>query len=193
MVNTIYDEDVWERIIEKYKLKELSTKLGLYKDPQKAKEMVKLYKRNFGIKKLSEEERDFCNELVSIEFVEQDFLDMLVSTGTDHIRAGAGDYVGATMELILVDFEDSYKDFICELEKRGKTNDGIPFEELYEVFLDVIKLKMKYKVPYTKLFIRRLLEISPDCYKREDSLEIEQYFIKNNPELLLEIKSELIS
>ena len=50
--------------------------------------------------------------------------------------------------------------------------------------------KLDYKVPYTKLFIHKLLETS--TMPKEDSLEIKQYFLRENPDMLAEIKCELI-
>lgn len=55
-------------------------------------------------------------------------------------------------------------------------SENSPFQEFYKVFLEVIKLKLDYKVPYTKLFIHKLLETS--TMPKEDSLEIKQYFLR---------------
>lgn len=192
MAYTIYDEDIWKRIIEKHNLRNLAIELGVDKNPQKAKEMMDLFSHSFGLGKLSEKQRNFCTQLVSVEFIEEDFLDMLVSTGTQHYSVGANDYAMASMELVLSDFEDSFKDFIHECEKREKNIENIKFSEAYEIFLYVIKLKMKYQIPYTKLFVRKLIELSPECFKKEDSLEIKQYFLEKNPDLLPEIQSELV-
>ncbi len=191
MAYTIYDDDIWERIIEKYHLTDVATELGVDKNPQKAKEMVNLFHHGFGLGNLSKRQQDFCSRLVRIEFIEQDFLNILVSTGTQHCSVGANDYVQASMDLVLVDFDNSFKDFIRECEKRGKDLNHIKFAEAYEIFLSVIKLKMKYQIPYTKLFVRRLLELSPKCFKEGDVLEIKQYFLEKNPKLLSEIQEEL--
>lgn len=192
MANTIYDEDVWKRIIEKHNLKEQAIELGVYDNPQKAKEMRSIYEHGFGLGKLTEQQRNFCTHLVTLEFAEQDFLDMIVFTGNQHCSVGAKDYVEASMRLILADFESSFKDFITECKKREKNIENIKFSDAYEIFLYVIKLKMKYQIPYTKLFVRKLLELSPECFKQEDSLEIKQYFLEKNPEMLPEIQSELV-
>lgn len=192
MANTIYDEDVWKRIIEKHNLKEQAIELGVYDNPKKAKEMRKTFEHGFGLGRLTEQQRIFCTRLVALEFVEQDFLEMIVSTGKQHCSVGEMGYVQASMELILVDFESSFKDFITECKKREKNIENIKFSDAYEIFLDVIKLKMKYQIPYTKLFVRKLLELSPECFKQEDSLEIKQYFLEKNPEMLPEIQSELV-
>lgn len=189
---TIYDKGIWERILEKRNLKELAMEMGVYENPEKAKEMMKEFRHNFGIGKLSKKERDFCTELLSAKFVEQDLLHMLVVTGNEHYSAGANDYVVPTMNLVLVDFNNSFEDFIHEWEKRGMKIETMKFSEAYEIFLDVIKLKLKYQVPYTKLFIRKLLEFSPDCFKKEDSLEIKQYFLEKYPDLLPELKEVLL-
>lgn len=192
MAYTIYDNDIWERIIEKYHLKDLAMELDVYKNPQKAKEMMSTFSHGFGIGKLSEKQRDFCTRLTSIKFVEQNLIHMVAATGRQHYSVGANDYVVASMNLVLSDFENSFEDFIYECKKRGKNIDNIKFEEAYEIFLNVIKLKIKYQVPYTKLFVRKLIELSPECFKREDSLEIRQYFLEKNPKLLSEIETELV-
>lgn len=192
MAYTIYDDDIWERIINKHDLADLALELDVYKNPKKAKEMMKLFSHSFGLGKLSEKQRNFCTQLVSVEFVEEDFLDMLVSTGTQHCSMGANDYMMASMNLVLSDFEDSFRDFIYECEKREKKIDDIKFAEAYKIFLYIIKLKIKYQIPYTKLFIKKLIELSPECFKREASIEIKQYFLENNPQILSEIQNELI-
>lgn len=192
MAYTIYDDDIWERIINKHDLADLALELDVYKNPKKAKEMMKLFSHSFGLGKLSEKQRNFCTQLVSVKFVEEDFLDMLVSTGTQHCSMGANDYVMASMNLVLSDFEDSFRDFIYECEKREKKIDDMKFAEAYKIFLYIIKLKIKYQIPYTKLFIKKLIELSPECFKREASIEIKQYFLENNPQILSEIQNELI-
>ncbi len=189
---TIYDDDIWERIIEKHQLKILAIELGVDKNPQKAKEMMHLFHHGFGLGILSKKQRDFCRQLNHIEFAEQLFLNMVVSTGSQHYSVGADDYVHASMDLVLADFDDSFKDFIRECEKRGKDLSHIKFSEAYEIFLYVIKLKMKYQIPYTKLFVRRLLQLCPKCFRQEDALEIKQYFLEKNPKLLPEIQDELV-
>ena len=192
MANTIFDSDVWDRIIDKHNLKEISIELGVYDNPSKAEEMLKVYKHSFGIGELSNRQREFCTKLVSIIFVEEDFLNMLVSTGKQHYSVGAGDYVVASMHLVMADFESSFKDFIFECRKRNVDIETVKFAEAYEIFLYVIKLKMKYQIPYTKLFIRKLLELFPECYKKEKSLEIKQYFLENDSKMLLEVQDELV-
>ena len=189
---TIFDRDVWKRIIEKYNLKEVAIALKVYDNPSKAEEMLKVYKHNFGIGKLTDEESDFCGKLGIIRFTEENFLHILVSTGTQHCSNGANDYVEASMQLVMEDFENSFKDFIVECRKREVDIETIKFAKAYEIFLYVIKLKIKYKIPYTKLFIRKLLELSPDCYKKDGALEIQQYFLKKDSKMLLEVKDELV-
>lgn len=189
---TIYDPDIWERILEKHHLKNFAIELGVDKNPQKAKEMMETFNHGFGLGRLSKKQQQFCSKLVSVKFAEQDFLNILVSTGTQHYSVGANDYMMSSMELVLLDFESSFKEFIYECQKREKSIDNISFSEAYDIFLDVIKLKIKYQVPYTKLFVRKLIELSPECFKREDSLEIRQYFLEKNPKLLIEIQNELI-
>lgn len=192
MAYTIYDDGIWERIIEKHNLKELAIKLDVYQNPQKAKEMVKTFEHGFGNGKLSETQKDFCTHLIRIEFVEQNLLEMLVVTGSQHYSVGAGDYVEASMHLVLEDFERSFEDFLYECQKRGKKIDNIKFAEAYEIFLYVIKLKIKYQNPYTKLFVRKLISLSPECFKKEDSIEIKEYFLEHNQKMLPEIQDELI-
>ncbi len=192
MAHTIYDDGIWQRIIEKHNLKEIAIKLDVYQNPQKAKEMLNIFKHGLGYGKLSEIEKDFCTQLISIEFVEQDLLEMLVVTGSMHYSVGAGNYVEASMHLILEDFESSFEDFLYECKKRGKKIDNIKFSEAYEIFLYVIKLKIKYQVPYTKLFVRKLISLTPEGFKKENSLEVKEYFLEHNPKMLPEIQGELI-
>ena len=172
MAYTIYDDGIWQRIIEKHSLKELAIKLNVYQNPQKAREMVKTFEHGFGNGKLTETQKDFCMHLISIEFAEQNLLEMLVVMGSEHYSVGAMDYVGASMHLVLEDFERSFEDFLDECKKRDKKIDNIKFSEAYEIFLYVIKLKMKYQIPYTKLFVRKLINLSPECLKKEDSIGI---------------------
>lgn len=192
MACTIYDDGIWQRIIEKHNLKELAIKLDVYQNPQKAREMVKTFEHSFGDGKLSKTQKDFCTHLIAVEFVEQNLLEMLVVTGSQHYSVGAGDYVKASMHLVLEDFERSFEDFLYECKKRGKKIDNIKFAEAYEIFLYVIKLKIKYQIPYTKLFVRKLISLSPECFKKEDSIEIKEYFLEHNQRMLPEIQDELI-
>ena len=192
MAYTIYDDGIWQRIVEKHNLKELAIKLDVYQNPQKAREMVKTFKHSFGNGKLSKTQKDFCIHLITVEFVEQNLLEMLVVTGSLHYSVGAGDYVEASMHLVLEDFERSFEDFLYECKKRGKKIDNIKFPEAYEIFLYVIKLKIKYQIPYTKLFVRKLISLSPECFKKENSIEIKEYFLEHNQKMLPEIQDELI-
>lgn len=192
MAYTIYDDGIWKRIIEKHNLKELAIKLDVYESPQKAREMVKTFKHGFGNGKLSEIQKDFCTHLITVEFVEQNLIEILVTTGSQHYFVGAGDYVKASMHLVLEDFERSFEDFLYECKKRGKKIDNIKFSEAYEIFLYVIKLKIKYQVPYTKLFVRKLISLSSECLKKENSIEIKEYFLEHNQKMLPEIQDELI-
>ena len=78
------------------------------------------------------------------------------------------------------------------MQKRGKKIDNIKFSEAYEIFLYVIKLKIKYQIPYNKLFVRKLISLSPECFKKENSIEIKEYFLEHNQKMLPEIQDELI-
>lgn len=191
MINyTIYSESIWKRMLDKHlNLKELAIQCGVEKKPQKAKEIREKYRHNFGLTELSDTQRNLAAKLASVEFVESYFLEHVVLTGKFHYENGANDYANAAFDLVLADFEDSFRDWLREVQKRN-LNETSSFAEFYEVFLDVIKLKMDYKVPYTKLFIRKLLKNS--SMPKEDSLEIKQYFLKNSPELLLEVKEDLV-
>lgn len=187
---TIYSKGIWERILEKYPtINELSTKLGIENNPERAKEIKKAYKHNFGIFELNDDERKLAIHLETAEFRESGFLRQVVSTGKFHLENGANDYVIAAFDLVLADFEDSFKEWYKEIRKRNMSENS-SFEEFYEVFLEIIKLKLDYKVPYTKMFIHKLLENS--AMPKEDSLEIKQYFLKENPDMLSEVKCELI-
>lgn len=187
---TIYSKGIWERMLEKYPdLKELAIKCECENNSQRAQEIMQQFEHSFGIGKLSDIEREFAIKLAGVEFAEEFFLKQVVVTGRNHYENGAGDYAIASFDLVLVDFEDSFRDWYKEVQKRNMSQNS-SFADFYEVFLDVIKLKLDYKVPYTKLFIHKLLEGSEK--PKEDSLEIKNYFLKENPELLSEINCELI-
>lgn len=187
---TIYSDGIWERMLEKYpELKEKAVQCGVENNPQKAQELRGKYKSYEERKLLTQTERNLAMTLGNVEFKEIGFLRQVVITGSLHHANGAGDYTMASFELILADFEESFQDWYKEIRKRN-ISENTSFEQFYEVFLDVIKLKLDYKVPYTKLFIHKLLENS--AMPKEDSLEIKQYFLKENPEILPEIKCELI-
>ena len=187
---TIYSDGIWERMLEKYpKLKELAIECNCVENPQKAKEISKQYSHGFGIGRLSDVEQKLGLELVSIEFREEFFLEQVVLTGKAHYKNGAYDYIGPSLNLVMVDFEDSFHDWYQEIKKRN-ISETASFAELYEVFLEIIKLKLDYQVPYTKLFIRKLLEMS--AMPKEDALEMKNYFLEANPTILPEISCELI-
>lgn len=187
---TIYSNGIWERMLEKYPdLKELAIKCSCEKDPQKAKKIRDKIRGSFGSKISSCWERKLANCLASIEFREYKFLRQVILTGTQHYNYGSGDYVQASFDLVLADFDDSFNDWYTEVKKRNMSESS-SFEEFYNVFLDVIKLKLDYKIPYTKLFIHKLLENSDK--PKEDSLEIKNYFLRVCSELFPEIRSELI-
>lgn len=69
-------------------------------------------------------------------------------------------------------------------------SENASFGEFYGVFLEIIKPKLNYKIPYTKLFIRKLLGNS--AQPKEDSLEIKHYLFEKYPEMLPKVKCELI-
>lgn len=187
---TIYSNEIWEQMLEKYPdLRDLTIKCGCENDPQKAKKIRDKIRGSFGSKISSCWERKLANCLASIEFREYKFLRQVILTGTQHYNYGSGDYVRASFDLVLSDFNDSFKDWYTEVQKRNMSENS-SFEEFYNVFLDVIKLKLDYKIPYTKLFISKLLENSDK--PKEDSLEIKNYFLRICPELFPEIRSELI-
>lgn len=187
---TIYSKGIWERILEKHPdLKALAIKSGCENNPKKAQEIREAYKRSFGFGNLSEVERQFAISLVTVEFTEDTFLKHVVSTGTFHNKNGASDYAMAAFDLVLIDFEASFKEWYIEIQKRNMLENPT-FKEYYELFLEIIKLKLDYKIPYTKLFIQKLLKCS--AAPKEDSLEIKQYFLKEDPNMLPQVKCELI-
>lgn len=187
---TIYSRGIWERMLEKYPdLREHAIKCECESNPQKAQEIRQQFRHSFGIGKLSDIERHFASILCDIEFREQGFLNLVVSSGSFHYANGAGDYAKASFSLVLTDFEDSFRDWYKEIQKRHMSEHS-SFAEFYEVFLDIIKLKLDYKIPYTKLFIRKLLKNSAN--PNEDSSEIKSYFLEENPNMLPELKDELI-
>ncbi|MCI8914941.1 MAG: hypothetical protein HFF38_12690 [Lawsonibacter sp.] len=187
---TIYSKGIWERILDKHPdLRELALKCGVENNPQKALEIRQECKYNFGFGKLTDIERDLGIKLQIVEFIESGFLNQVVITGKFHEENGAFDYSAAAFQLVLSDFENSFKDWYREVRKRNMIETS-SFAEFYDVFLEVITLKMEYKIPYTKLFIRKLLENSSNA--KADSLEIKQYFLSKSPEILPELIEELI-
>lgn len=191
MSYTIYDEGIWERVLERYpNLKKLAIEAGVNKNPQRAREIKKRYFRALIGNGLSEPEQAMARELSLAEFWEQQFLQLLVVKGS--LACSAGQYEDAVgpFKMILMDFEWVFRDFIEICQKRKEDLEHMSFERAYGVFLEVIALKLEYKVPYTKLFIRRLLEMS-QC-RDKDALEIKSYFLKNVPEMLAELSEELL-
>lgn len=193
MGNSIYDEKIWSRILEKRpELKKLAIEIGVENNPQKAKEIRDEYfKTNFGIdSNLSEKEQNLALRLNTVEFVEERFLSMVVSRGSFAHSVGANEDSGAAFKLVLEEFEWTFRDFIELCKKKNEDIRTISFKRAYEIFLEVIQLKLEYKVPYTKLFIRKLLSMSSD--KETDSLEINNYFLESEPIMIEEISSELL-
>ena len=193
MSNSIYDEKIWPRILEKRpELKELAIEIGVENNPQKAKEIRNEYfKTNFGIDSdLSEKEQKFALRLDMVEFAEQRFLNMVVSRGRFAHSVGADEDTSASFKLVLEEFEWTFRDFIELCKKRNVDIKNMSFKEAYEIFLEVIQLKLEYKVPYSKLFVRKLLSMSN--LKKEDSLEIKNYFLEADPIMLEEVSQELL-
>lgn len=187
---TIYSNGIWERMLEKYSnLKEATIKCNVQDNPEKAQKISQKFRHNFGIETLSDDEVELGIILWSVESAEENFLNQVVMTGSIHFANGADDYAIASFNLILADFESSFKDWYQETRKRDMSENA-SFGEFYGVFLEIIKLKLNYKIPYTKLFIRRLLENSEQ--PEEDSLEIKHYLSDKYPEMLPNVKCELI-
>lgn len=187
---TIYSNGIWERMLKKYPdLKQTAIKCNVQDNPEKAQKISQKYRHNFGDGTLSDDEAQLGSILWSVEFKEKHFLKQVVMTGSFHLANGANDYAIGTLNLVLADFESSFKDWYKEIRKRN-LSENASFEEFYEVFLEIIKLKLEYKIPYTKLFIHKLLENS--AMPKEDSLEIKNYLLEKYPEILPKVKCELI-
>lgn len=192
MSRTIYDEGTWNRILDKHPdLKELAIQVGIANNPEKAKEIKMLFKHNFGSGKLSETEKRFARHLLSTEFVEQGFLNGAVLNGSFAHSAGADEDALAALNLVLADFNWTFMDFVDTCKKKGENLEKISFERAYEIFLEVIELKLEYKIPYTKLFVRQLLKMS--SAPKEDSIEIKTYFLENDPTMFENISQELLT
>ena len=82
-------------------------------------------------------------------------------------------------------------DFVDTCKKKGENLEKMSFKRAYEIFLEVIELKLQYKIPYTKLFIRQLLKMS--SAPKEDSIEIKTYFLENDPTMFENVSQELLS
>lgn len=192
MSSRIYDKNIWPRILDKYPdIRELATELGIENDPEKAQQIRLNAMRNFGLDSLSSKERKLATHLSSAEFIEANFLKMVVTKGTFATKAGAIEDANASFELVLSDFNWTFKDFINTCEKKGEDIEKISFARAYEIFLDVIVLKMEYKIPYTKLFIRQLLKMSRT--PKEDSIEIKKYFLEHDSTMLENVSQELLA
>lgn len=178
---TIYSNEIWERMLEKYTdLKEVAIKCNVQYSPEKAQKISQKYRHNFGFGTLSDDEVKLGRILLYVEFAEANFLRQVVTTGSFHFANGADDYATSSFSLVLADFENSFKDWYREIQRRNISKNA-SFGEFYEVFLEIIKLKLEYKIPYTKLFIHRLLEMSAS--PEEDSLEIQHYFLEKCPKM----------
>lgn len=187
---TIYSNGIWERMLEKHSdLKTAAIKCNVLNNPEQAQKISQKYRHNWGIGTLSDDEVELGSILWSVEFVEANFLRQVVTTGSFHFANGANDYATASFNLVLADFEASFKDWYKEVHKRN-LSENASFGELYEIFLEIIKLKLEYKIPYTKLFIHKLLENS--AMPKEDSLEIKHYLLERYPEMLPKVRCELI-
>lgn len=187
---TIYSNGIWERMLEKHSdLRAAAIKCNVLNNPEQAQKISQKYRHNWGIGTLSDDEVELGSILWSVEFVEANFLRQVVTTGSFHLANGANDYATASFNLVLADFEASFKDWYKEVQKRN-LSENASFGEFYEIFLEIIKLKLEYKIPYTKLFIHKLLENS--AMPKEDSLEIQHYLLERYPEMLPKVRCELI-
>lgn len=191
MSKTIYDEGTWSRILNKHPdLKELAIQVGVQNNPKRAEEIKRLFKHNFGFGKLSEVEQKLATHLLAVEFTEQGFLNLAVIKGSFAHSAGANEDALAAFDLVLSDFNWTFVNFVNTCKKKGENLERISFKRAYEIFLEVIELKLQYKVPYTKLFVRQLLKMSNT--PKEDSIEIKTYFLENDPTMFQNISQELL-
>lgn len=192
MSKTIYDEGIWNRILDKHPdLKELAIEVGVENNPEKAKELKTLFKHNFGFGKLTETEKKLARHLLSTEFIEQGFLEGAVLKGCFAHSAGVDEDALSALNLVLADFNWTFMEFVDTCKKKGENIENMSFKRAYEIFLEVIELKLQYKVPYAKLFIRQLLKMS-SCPK-EDSIEIKTYFLENDPTMFENVSQELLT
>ena len=105
MSYTIYDEQIWCRILDKRpNLKELAIKAGVENNPEKAREIRGNLNPNFGRGKLSEVEQELAIELMVAEFAEQGFINGVVLKGSFAYSVGANDDALAAFDLVLTDF-----------------------------------------------------------------------------------------
>lgn len=192
MSKTIYDEGIWNRILDKHpNLKELAIQVGVQNNPKRAEEIQNLFKHNFGFGKLTETEKKLARHLLSTEFIEQGFLEGAILRGSFAHSAGVDEDALSALNLVLADFNWTFMDFVETCKKKGENLEKMSFQRSYEIFLEVIELKLQYKVPYTKLFIRQLLKMS--SAPKEDSIEIKTYFLENDPSMFQNISQELLT
>ena len=184
---TIFDEDIWPIILEEnIALKDLAKSLGMEKDPIKARKMYDEYHGKITkMLELTKEEQAFVIELCSLVMVKQNLTSLLVMKGTFATQTGNSEDATGAFLMLLDDFEASFNSFLKEVQKRNIDFSNISFEKAYEIFLEVIVLKKNVIVPYTKLFIAKLLEFSMN--KEEDEKEIREVIIRKYPDIYNEI------
>lgn len=96
-IYTIQSNGIWERMLEKYSdLKETAIKCNVRDNPEKAQKISQKCRHNFGIETLSDDEVELGIILWSVEFVEENFLNQVVMTGSIHFANGADDYAIAS-------------------------------------------------------------------------------------------------
>lgn len=194
MKYTIYSEEVWKRILDDYPdFKVIAIELGLADEPQRAQKLKEDYFKHMGSSKFSKLEQEFCNRLASIQFVENDMFRLIISRGKEAMDVGDTEDAVSSFDLILMDFNITFEAFLREIKRRkAKDINELKFAEIFPIFLDTIKVKLDYKIPYTKLFIRKLLKLTPDVFKDEKIFEIKEYFAKEDSLMLMEIQEELV-
>ena len=94
------------------------------------------------------------------------------------------------LSIIRDDFYCTFREFEKACQKRNENIENIPFHKAYEIFLEIIVLKLEYKVSYTKLFVKKLLAMRWD--KLKIALDIQSYFLEKDPAMLKEISQELL-
>ena len=189
MRKTIYDRDAWKFILEKYpKVKRLATELGLQNRPQKVEEMVERFKGFTRAEEFTQKEQELLSSLIILEFSQQEFLPLIEERGSMANLVGAEEDSEAAFQVALVAFDDAFNDFLRICKKRKLYVEYMSFYDAYKIFLEAIVLKMEYRIPLTKLFIKRLLEMRDD--KEEFSIEIKKYLLEHNIEIFTSIRKD---
>ena len=186
---TIFDEKIWGRMLEKHPdLKELAIEVGVLNNPERARKIYSIWRKNFGIGKLSKSERELAISLCSMEFAEQGLVRAAINRAITCYSARQFEEALDTFEFVLDDFYWSYEEFWETCKKRFACPEDVSFAVAYEIYIEILQLKPEEIRPsYIKLFVKKLLEIG--AFTKS---EIQKYFADYEPNMLQNLSKELL-